>query len=665
MNPIPRCLIYSESSPWTDEIIRMINDLVTVEHVPNFQEAQRYLNVFKTCLVLIDIRHEDSIQFITRVNQIAPVSEMIVFGPLRSDPMIRVAHMGVFERLPIETGRAELRRTIGYAERLIKAQHQSIQPTLSAPPELNQQTAQHNASRNQHTDLQHFSSSLKKISDLNLFLDRVLEGIDASLRVSRAAIFIRNPETNTFTCRGGKNVPDPLHAKSFSQHDALVQFLGYHPHVINVDVPDMLQHAEGATDVLQELAFHQAKILLPLITKNKLEGWILLGHRMSGMPYDQSDIQDLAIVGDHISTMLENVLLYEDAAVQRSLASTLLHTIPSGIIAINREGNIQWFNESAEAITGKSSSEIHGKPIETLGPQIGNLLHKIIRCDVSNLNKDWVDQKTNKSLSAEARKLITDGECIGAILMIQDKTNELWLDEKRKKTERTAFWAELAAAMSHEIRNPLVAINTFAQLITERYNDPEFRDQFSGRVQYEVQRLNNIIEQINDYGNPRELRFNPVDLEEVLEDTTKQTVQLFQDQTVKVKFEIDEDLPQILGDTDALKDCMTHLISNAIEASDGKSNFKLNIEAKQIDNGDNEPSVMITVADNGHGIPKEIKDKLYSPFCTTKARGMGLGLPIAHRTVLDHNGRMQISSGEEGTNVSVILPVSTPMEHDL
>ena len=663
MTPPLRCLIFTKQHSWADEIFRMVQERSNPEHIQDLAESRRYLEVFQRCIALIDVRHQGAFELIAYINRHLPYCEILAFATPRSDPFIQASNMGVFETLPLKIERTELLKTLGYAARLVNhhATASSVPPRYHAQETTSPSSAPIGAQTSSvNPDLHHFSSSLKQISDLDLFLDRVVEGIDASLKISRAAIFIRNAETNEFTCRTGKNIPETLLNKTYNQSDSFSNFLICQPHLINTDLTDHLTANAGSEAVLQELAFQQVKILIPLITKNSLEGWIMLGHRLSGMPYDQNDVHDLAIVGDHISTMLENVLLLEDTAVQRTLASTLLHTIPSGIIAVNLEGIIQWFNESAENILNPLEEAVIGNPIDVLGATIANLLHKVMIGESIVLHENWVDPQSNKHLKVEARKLLSNGECVGALAIVQDQTNKLWLEEKRKKAERTAFWAELAAAMSHEIRNPLVAINTFAQLITERYNDPEFRDQFSARVQYEVQRLNNIIEQINDFGNPPALDFKPVNLAEILGDTAHESLQLFHEQEVNINIDIEDELPSIIGDSQALKDCFSHLITNAIESASTDDSFELNISAEPKNTDNENASIVINIKDSGRGIPDDLKENLFSPFCTTKARGMGLGLPIAQRTVLDHNGRMHIQSGKEGTSVSIILPSTKP-----
>ena len=112
------------------------------------------------------------------------------------------------------------------------------------------------------------------------------------------------------------------------------------------------------------------------------------------------------------------------------------------------------------------------------------------------------------------------------------------------------------------------------------------------------------------------------------------------------------------GDEIALTEAFAHLVANAAEATSDRTKPRITLAATQIREGDRASGVVVTVKDNGKGISADLKEKVFSPFCTTKARGMGLGLPIVKRTIFDHNGRVDIDSSSHGTSVSVMLPVS-------
>jgi len=243
--------------------------------------------------------------------------------------------------------------------------------------------------------------------------------------------------------------------------------------------------------------------------------------------------------------------------------------------------------------------------------------------------------------------------------LVQDVTAERLLKDKQTQAERAAFWAELAAGMSHEIRNPLVAIKTFAQLLPEQYDDPEFRSQFSSIVSQEVNRLSHIIDQINRFAYPPKLNIRPLDIREVVGRGVEWARRTKVGGGIPVEVDVETELPPVLGDAQALAECVCHLVTNSLEAIDGQREPRIELLVRHQRNGEAKAAIAVSVRDNGPGIPVALRDKVFSPFCTTKDRGMGLGLAIVQRVVIDHNGREYIETGEQGTCVTMVLPAAS------
>src|SRR5207253_303211 len=128
---------------------------------------------------------------------------------------------------------------------------------------------------------------------------------------------------------------------------------------------------------------------------------------------------------------------------------------------------------------------------------------------------------------------------------------------------------------------------------------------------------------------------------------------------VELETSLPSNLPRVLGDETALAEAIAHLLANAAEASADRSKPRITLSAKPVREGRHSAAVVVTFQDNGTGIAPEIKEKIFSPFCTTKPRGMGLGLPIVKRTVFDHHGRVEVDSTSKGTQVSVLLPTTS------
>jgi signal transduction histidine kinase len=271
----------------------------------------------------------------------------------------------------------------------------------------------------------------------------------------------------------------------------------------------------------------------------------------------------------------------------------------------------------------------------------------------------WTDPRTKKTIAVLALRLTNQELCLGSVALLQDMTTQLALKAKEEQVERKVFWAELAASMSHEIRNPLVAIKTFAQLLPERYHDEEFRLEFSHLVSSEVDRLNSIITRLTEFAHPPQLEFTAVNARVALQKSLDEILPPARRGGLTVDFQVSEDLPPLWGDKRALVEAFGFLLTNACEALARKTDGRITITARIATGVTLEPHVEITIADNGPGMAPDIRERVFSPFCTTKPRGLGLGLSIVRRTVVDHNGHIQLDTGKSGTAVTMILPAAT------
>jgi nitrogen-specific signal transduction histidine kinase len=270
--------------------------------------------------------------------------------------------------------------------------------------------------------------------------------------------------------------------------------------------------------------------------------------------------------------------------------------------------------------------------------------------------QEWTVPGTKQKLSVQVRRLERNGLCVGAMVVLNDLTEEYILRERQNNLERAKFWNELASAISHEVRNPLDAISTFAQLLPERYADEEFRDQFQELVTKEVGRLNDMIGQLDEYANPVTLCFSNVDVGDLLDAAVLSARQDFGGYSHPVSVDLQGGLPLVRGDASMLVDAVARLLLNAFSAVHDMASPRVAVRAVRGEIGIARLAVVLEIIDNGCGISEELLPQVFSPFCTTKARGIGLGLPIVRRTMIDHSGLISIDSGKNGTTVRLTLP---------
>ena len=658
MNPLPTCLLYSRDAQFTQRMKGFLTATASVRHFDDIEKLVGFLDRTSDLVLLYDVRGEGSRDALPQLVQTWPNTVVVAMGKLGTDPLHDIGHVSLYAVEDIDVDRHRLQALVARAIDHVALAHENrtlkteaaraVAERLAPKPEVSRETHLLPSRR--------FPGALGHFDNVDKVLENLVEGVAGSFMVARAGIFCQTRDGQRYRLRAGLRCLEDSSQAEYDEQDPLVRWLKLNGYMVTRANLEHVRDPKSRKLLAEILDLLGAEVIVPLQARQWLLGWLFLGHRSTGLPFENSHLESLMIMAEHVSTMMENALLYEQVAVQKTLAETLLHSMPTSIVAVDNEGTIRWFNNAAQQVFDLAPDKVLNQRIETLGSRLTDMLRRALNNEIPEHPVEWVDAGSKRTLAVQTRRLMDRTNCLGAVALIQDVTIERMLEEKQEQIERTAFWTELAASMSHEVRNPLVAIKTFAQLLPERYDDQEFRKEFSKIVSDEVVRLEKIIEQINEFAHPRQLAFEPLDIREPIQKGLDSALQKHSEKGVWVDTAIAEELPPIVGDNAALAECFTHLIDNAIEALSSHDNPRIVLSAKPYQDGDVAAGVAISVQDNGGGIPAAIRNKVFSPFCTTKARGMGLGLPIVKRTIVDHDGRVCLESGDKGTCITIVLP---------
>jgi two-component system nitrogen regulation sensor histidine kinase GlnL len=267
-------------------------------------------------------------------------------------------------------------------------------------------------------------------------------------------------------------------------------------------------------------------------------------------------------------------------------------------------------------------------------------------------------------VNAYAAPIFTEvGNQNGAVMIIRDLSRIKELEGTLRRTDRLSMLGTLAAGLAHEIKNPLGGIKGAAQLLSMELSEESSLRDYTGIMVKEVDRINFIIEELMDLGNPREPEIVEVDLTNILNDIVLLQKEASRSQNIQFKMKLDPSIPPVQGDEGLLTRLFLNLIKNAREAisHQGEVTIMTKIVASYHMTGPGKrpsPMVDIIISDNGCGIAQQEMDRIFTPYFTTKSKGSGLGLAISQKIVEDHNGLLKIdSSPGEGTSVTISLPL--------
>src|SRR6266567_1446166 len=663
MTSAPVCVLHTQDAGLVRRTRAFLRTMSQVRHVSDPDRLESVLLQTGPSVLMMDLRSKECRELIDQIQNEQPDVLIIALGVGQSETLREAEELGIYAAEEIGLERRRFQALLGHAFDYLKVsqENRDLRETSTITPEISRKgEATHQPIDVTRTfPLLRFPRVLRRLDNIDVLVTTVVEALADAAGVSRVGLFSRTRKGDPYQLRAGLHCLPETEDLQFGERDALVRWFELHAHLISRANLLRTQDHRQRTIMRRALDMFGAEAIVPLYARGAIIGWVFFGHRVTGRLFDDRDMEGLTTLAEHVSTILENAFLYEEATIQKTLAETLLKSIPPGIVATDEDATVRWFNPPAEKILGLSGAAVLNKPVESLGTRLAGLLRQTLESKTPMPPQHWIDNNTQRSLSVETRQLAGNGSPLGAVAVIQDLTAQETLHEKQALLDRATFWTDLAASMSHEIRNPLVAIKTFAQLLPERFDDPEFRKNFNQIVVQEIDRLDKIITQINAFAHPAELKMRPLDIRTPVKRGLELARSKFRvNGGVAVETELPANLPKILGDEGALAEAVAHLVANAAEAVTEQKKPKITLSAKPIHEGGRASAVLVTVQDNGHGIAPEMREKVFSPFCTTKARGMGLGLPIVKRTVFDHNGRVDIDTSTSGTAVSIALPAT-------
>ncbi|MEY2559166.1 MAG: two-component system, NtrC family, sensor histidine kinase AtoS, partial [Verrucomicrobiota bacterium] len=589
MSLSPICILYSQDADFVRRLKAFLSALAQVRHVSVADRLDAVLQQTSPAILLLDLRAKEGRALLEQIQAAWPEILIVALGTPRSEPLRDAEEAGIYaaEDLQIDRRRLQALVTRGFEHLRVLQENRELREESMVPltPEPMRRAETIPDRRESSIPLLRFPRVFRRFDNVEALLANVVEGVADATGVGRVGIFSKIRQGDRYRLRAGLRCLPETFDIEYGERDALVRWFELHAHLIYR--ANLTQAVDQTQRTLMRRALDTfgAEVIVPLHARGRIIGWLFFGHRVTGQRFDYSDLEGLMLLAEHVSTVLENALLYEEVTLQKTLAETLLKSIPPGIIATDEDGTIRWFNPTGEQILGIDAAEALNQPIEVVGGRLAAFLRETLEAKGNLPAQQWIDPNTRRSLSVETRRLLDQNTALGAVAVIHDLTAEDTLREKQDLVDRAAFWTDLAASMSHEIRNPLVAIKTFAQLLPERFDDADFRKDFNEIVVQEIDRLDKIITQINNFAHPSELVMKPIDLGV----SVRRAIELARERVPKNGVAIDttlpNDLPKVMGDETALTEAFAHLVANAAEATTGRNKPKITLAAKQIREG--------------------------------------------------------------------------------
>jgi len=436
----------------------------------------------------------------------------------------------------------------------------------------------------------------------------------------------------------------------------------------------VIQEAYGKKAILILLMFgSKAFATVPLMAQDKATGIIMVDNLYTKRKVTDEDIKWLSVFAAQAGMAIENAVLYKklksrieaaDEELKQKVAAltemknfndSILQNMSNGLITIDMQSKIVYFNPAAEATMGYKAQEVQGQYIKNVLSDIGPLFNKTLRENKSlAFHEITCCTKSGSDIPIEfSTSLLKNdaGKTTGVVGILTDLTERKEMEQQRRRADTLATWGQLAAGIAHEIRNPLAGISGMVQILPDDTLKTHQRIALLNEITEKIETLDTSIRNFLQFARPAPLQLSPTDINEVVQSIVSLIRKQSETQGVSI-VEKYNDMPIIMADSEQMQQVILNIALNALQALGEKGGTVL-FKTFQTSEPDR---IVIEISDTGVGISPEKLDQIFNPYFTTKSEGTGLGLSIAQRIVEEHGGSISVKSKvREGTTFEVSL----------
>lgn len=522
-----------------------------------------------------------------------------------------------------------------------------------------------------------FGKTLSATTEIGPLLDGLIDRLRQVLDVQKLAVFLED-ETAPAHYRVAKSVGLYSAYKIPADFRTMIRQKSAGKGVVRADELDTVADAEldesskgnknGKTPVRQELHY-----FVPCVAGGKMVAVIGLGRTTDGSLLSSEDLDIIQTISGYIGVAIENSRLYtqqkqhvDELALLKEFNESIVESVNVGLLAVDESGKITRCNSTFEALMGLDRDEAVGKVVDDVfDKSFAHNLETILGksrwhlTEVRNAYKLHTTDRSGRSLIlnvAVAPLRSVSKQQTGAIIVLENVTSRVRLEETVQQSEKLSSIGLLAAGVAHEVNTPLTGVSSYTQMLLGMIPETDPKHALLQKMQRQTDRASNIVGNLLNFSRTGGAEdFVPVDINKLLNDT----LQLLEPQLRKSNIEIVKDYaekaPTISGSGGKLQQVFTNLILNSRDAMPAGGTITL---ATGVKSG---VGAWIEVTDTGEGIPPENLKKVFDPFFTTKevGSGTGLGLAVSYGIIQEHAGTIDVTSEEgEGTSFRMVFPLS-------
>jgi len=520
-----------------------------------------------------------------------------------------------------------------------------------------------------------FGRTLSATTSLEPLLDALTDRLHQVLDVQKLAVFIEDDRT-AGTYKIAKSVGLTETYRMPPDFRQLIRQKSAERGVVRADEFDIFDTEAPKTNghngakgiVRQELHYY-----VPCVVRSQMVAVIGLGRASDGSLLSSEDLEILKTISGYIAVAVENGRLYQEQhqytqelALLKEFNESIVESVNVGLLAVDEDGRITRCNSTFEELMGLSRDEAVGKQVEDIfdtsfALNLENILGKSRwhLTETRNAYKLHTYDVHGRSLIlnvAVAPLRSVSNQQTGAIIVLENVSSRVKLEETLQQSEKLSSIGLLAAGVAHEVNTPLTGVSSYTQMLLGMIPETDPKHALLQKMQRQTDRASNIVGNLLNFSRTgSSTDFGEISINKLLNDTLQLLEPQLRKSNIEVFKDYAEELPNIYGNGGKLQQVFTNLILNARDAMFGGGTITL----KTLNDGGDE--VVVEVSDTGEGIAPENLTKIFDPFFTTKGvgNGTGLGLAVSYGIVQEHAGSIEAKSENgDGSTFRLVFPAA-------
>jgi hypothetical protein len=512
-----------------------------------------------------------------------------------------------------------------------------------------------------------FGRTLSATTALDPLLDSLVGRLEQVLGVERIAIFIEDPRSASGyrVARAEGLSSEVIVPQDFRE---MIRTRSAETGIVRADDLDLAP--ETTQFVRRALHYY-----VPCVVRGRMVAVIGLGRSTGGALLSSEDLEILRTVSGYVAVAIENSLLYQEQSERaaelellKEFNESIVESVTVGLLAVDPSGHVTGCNTALEEMLEVRRDEIIGARVEDLfAEDFADTLEQVLGGQGWKLTELRRIYKLHTATRG-GRPLILNGALsplkrtdsavhTGALVVLEDVTSRVRLEEQFQQREKLSSIGQLAAGVAHEINTPLTGVSSYTQMLLGMLPETDPKHSLLQKIRRQTDRASGIVSNLLNFSRTGgATEFTEVDINRVLEDTLQLLEPQLRHSRIELVRDYAEDLPAAYGNAGKLQQVFTNLLLNARDAIPDSGRITLRTAAREEDG-----ELTIEVVDDGIGIAPENVARIYDPFFTTKGvgRGTGLGLAVSYGIVQEHSGHISVESAPgRGTTFRVSLPTA-------